>query len=49
MKVETLEKVTDPSAMPASWLIESLVSVQVLAKRAVAVELKFPAVGLASR
>jgi hypothetical protein len=32
-----------------SWLIESLVSVQVLAKRALAVVLKFAAVGFASR
>jgi hypothetical protein len=37
------------TGIPASWLIESLVSVQVGARRALVVELKFAAVGLASR
>ena len=39
----------DLTGRPASWSMESLVSVKSLEKRALAVALKFDAVGLASR
>ena len=39
----------DPTGRPASWLIESLVSVKCFEKRDLAVALKFAAVGFASR
>jgi hypothetical protein len=48
-KREWWMKGQDPTGRPASWSIESLVSVKSFVKRAVAVALKFAALGFASR
>jgi len=48
-KREYWMKGQDPTGKPASWSMESLVSVKSFEKRAVAVALKFAALGFASR